>query len=106
VVLVDHGRAVAAGPPAELARRLWPECRVVVDAEQPQRLDALAHQPGVLAHRRSGPGGAVTLDLDGPERIPELVAGLVAAGVRVTRVQPLQPSLEELYFALQREAGQ
>jgi ABC-2 type transport system ATP-binding protein len=107
VVLVDHGRAVAAGPPAELARRLWPECRVVVDAEEPDRLDDLAHQPGVLAYRRADqPDGRATLDLDDPARIPDLVAGLVAAGVRVTRVQPLQPSLEELYFALQREAGQ
>jgi ABC-2 type transport system ATP-binding protein len=103
VVLVDHGRAVAAGPPAELARRLWPECRVIVDAEEPHRLDALQHQAGVLAYRRNG---VATLDLDGPERIPELVAGLVGAGVRVTRVQPLQPSLEELYFALQREAAE
>ena len=101
VVLVDHGRAVAAGPPAELARRLWPECRVVLEAEEPTDLDRLAHLPGVRAYRRDG---AATVDLDDPRRIPGLVADLVAAGVRVTRVQPLQPSLEELYFALQREA--
>jgi ABC-2 type transport system ATP-binding protein len=103
VVLVDHGRAVAAGPPGELARRLWPECRVVLDAEEPHRLDALEHQDGVLAYHRNG---VATVDLDDPRRIPELVAGLVGAGVRLTRVQPLQPSLEELYFALQREAGE
>jgi ABC-2 type transport system ATP-binding protein len=106
VVLVDHGRAMAAGPPAELARRLWPECRVVISAEEPHRLDVLADQPGVVAYRRDGDAdGRATLDLDRPERVPDLVAGLVDAGVRVTRVQPLQPSLEELYFALQREAA-
>jgi ABC-type multidrug transport system ATPase subunit len=101
VVLVDHGRAVAAGPPAELARRLWPECRLVLEAEEPDGLDRLAQLPGVLAYARNG---TATVDLDDPRRIPGLVAELVAAGVRVTRVQPLQPSLEELYFALQREA--
>jgi ABC-2 type transport system ATP-binding protein len=103
VVLVDHGRAVAAGPPAELARRLWPECRVVIESEEPHRLDVLQDQAGVLAYDRNG---VATLDLDGPGRIPELVAALVGAGVRVTRVQPMQPSLEELYFALQRQAGE
>jgi ABC-2 type transport system ATP-binding protein len=102
VVLVDHGRAVAAGPPHELARRLWPECRVVLDAEDPLGLDAVQAFAGVTAYHRNG---SATVDLDGPHRIPELVAGLVDAGVRLTRVQPLQPTLEELYFALQRETG-
>jgi ABC-2 type transport system ATP-binding protein len=102
VVLVDHGRAVAAGPPHELARRLWPECRVVLDAEEPSRLDAVQAFPGVTAYHRDG---TATVDLDDPARIPELVARLVGDGVRLTRVQPLQPTLEELYFALQREAA-
>jgi ABC-2 type transport system ATP-binding protein len=93
---------VAAGPPHELARRLWPECRVLLDAEDPRRLDAVEGLVGVTAYSRNG---TATVDLDGPERIPELIARLVAAGVRLTRVQPLQPTLEELYFALQRESG-
>ena len=36
-------------------------------------------------------------------RIPELVAALVSAGVRVYRVAPQEPSLEEVYFALQNQ---
>jgi ABC-2 type transport system ATP-binding protein len=35
-----------------------------------------------------------------PERIPDLVAGLVAAGARVHAVEPRQTSLEERFRAL------
>ncbi len=102
VVLVSRGTAVAAGPPHELARRLWPDCRLVLEAEQPARLDAVAAMDGVLAYHRNG---VATADLDDPARIPELVRRLVDDGVRLTRVQPLQPTLEELYFALQRDGN-
>jgi ABC-2 type transport system ATP-binding protein len=37
------------------------------------------------------------------EKVPELVAALVAAGVRIYRVVPQEPSLEDVYFALHGE---
>jgi len=37
------------------------------------------------------------------EEIPGLVAALATAGVRVYRVTPEEPSLEDVYFALQGE---
>ena len=38
------------------------------------------------------------------EKVPDLVAALVAAGVRIYRVAPQEPSLEDVYFALHGEA--
>ena len=35
--------------------------------------------------------------------MPDLVDALVGAGVRLTRVEPQAPTLEELYFAIRRE---
>ena len=43
--------------------------------------------------------------LDRIERLPDIVAELAAAGARLTRVEPLVPSLEDLYFAMQKTAG-
>jgi ABC-2 type transport system ATP-binding protein len=42
------------------------------------------------------------LILQGADReiIPDLIAGLVAAGVRIYQVTPQEPSLEDVYFAL------
>jgi ABC-2 type transport system ATP-binding protein len=37
------------------------------------------------------------------ESIPDLVDAMVAAGVRIYRVTPQEPSLEDVYFALHGE---
>ncbi len=46
------------------------------------------------------PVGRSRVELDDLSRVPDLVARLAAAGVRLTRVTPHEPTLEELYFAV------
>ena len=116
VVVLDAGTDLIAGPPDELTKRFWPNLVVRLDAEDPAGLDRLAGLDGVLAYDRddrglaaSGAGaaaGAATVQLDDLSRVPEIVFALAAAGVRVTRVEPHIPSLEDLYFAVRdgREA--
>jgi len=82
--------------------RYWPNPRVLVDAEDRSSLDAVATMDGVLAFEHNG--GGATIDLDDSGRVPDLVTALAARGVRLTRVVPHEPSLEELYFAV-RERG-
>jgi ABC-2 type transport system ATP-binding protein len=98
VVMLEQGRDLISGAPDELVARYWPNPRVLVDAEERSSLDALATMDGVVAFDRNG-GGAL-VDLDDLERVPDLVARLAAEGVRLTRVVPHEPSLEELYFAV------
>jgi ABC-2 type transport system ATP-binding protein len=98
VVMLEQGRDLISGAPDELVARYWPNPRVLVDAEERSSLDGLATMDGVVAFDRNG-GGAL-VDLDDLERVPDLVARLAAAGVRLTRVVPHEPSLEELYFAV------
>jgi len=99
VVLMDGGTARAAGPPTELARRYMPDPVVVFDAENRTVLDLLAGLDGVRSVHRNGSFEAVLEDLS---RLPDLVASLVAAGARLTRVEPVTPTLEQLYFSMQR----
>jgi hypothetical protein len=40
------------------------------------------------------------IDLDGFGRVPDLVMSLARDGVRLTRVEPHVPTLEDLYFAV------
>jgi ABC-2 type transport system ATP-binding protein len=96
VVLMEDGADVVAGPPAELVERWWPSPTVVFDAEDRHALDRLAAMEGVTAYRRNGTVATVTVD--GLARVPDLVAALVAAGVRLTMVAPEKPSLEALYL--------
>jgi len=99
VVVMDHGRAVIAGSPAELTRRYWPAARVVLDADDPTVLDRARDLSFVRAYQRNG---VATVDLADESDVPDLVDALVAAGARLTRVEPRVPSLEELYFEIRR----
>jgi ABC-2 type transport system ATP-binding protein len=103
VVMMEAGAALVAGSPGELTRRFWPNPVVHLDAEDPRLLDRVGAWPGVLAYRRD-PGGA-RIELDDVAHLPDLVSSLCADGVRLTRVEPHVPSLEDLYFTIRRQRG-
>jgi ABC-2 type transport system ATP-binding protein len=96
VVMIDRGHDVVAGSPPELVARYWPRPTVVFDATDRTGLDRLREMDGVTDYRRNG--SAAVVAVDHLERVPALVAALVAAGVAVTQVAPERPSLEQLYL--------
>jgi ABC-2 type transport system ATP-binding protein len=100
VIVMDHGRAMVAGSPAELSHRYWPAARVILDADDPSVLEAARDLPFVTAFERNG---TVTVDLDHESDVPDLVDALVRAGARLKRVEPRSPSLEELYFTIRKQ---
>jgi ABC-2 type transport system ATP-binding protein len=99
VVVLEAGHDVISGPPAELTRRYWPDTVVRIAASLPDALLGLRSHPGVLGVDLDEDGRA-SVRLDDIERVPDLVDALVAAGARVTRVEPFAPTLEDLYFAV------
>ncbi len=99
VVMLDEGRALVAGRPDDLVRQVWPRPWLVIDAEDRTALRGLQALPGVMAIETSR-DGAWRVELDDLARVPDLVSELAVHGVRLTRVTPHEPSLEELYFAL------
>jgi ABC-2 type transport system ATP-binding protein len=99
VVVLDRGRTLVAGSPAQLTRRYWPAARVLLDAEDPSRLDQAQQLPYVRSYARNG---AATVELTDPTRVPDLVDALVGAGARLRRVEPQTPTLEQLYFAIRQ----
>ena len=99
VVVLESGHALIAGTPEELTARFWPGAVVRLDAEDGSALDRLASTPGVLAYERVD-GAPATVQLDDMARVPDLVQALALDGVRITRVEPHTPTLEDLYFAV------
>jgi ABC-2 type transport system ATP-binding protein len=99
VVVLEDGADLVSGSPADLTRRYWPGAVVRFDAEDAAGLDRLRGAPGVLVYERSE-GAPATVQLDDLARVPDLIGTLAAAGVRLTRVEPHEPSLEDLYFAV------
>jgi ABC-2 type transport system ATP-binding protein len=103
IVVMEAGSALVAGSSDDLAHRFWPGDLVRLAAEAPDQLDRVANWTGVVGYER-GADGIARVHVDGLGRVPDIVAGLVADGVRLTKVEPHEPTLEDLYFAVRREA--
>lgn len=99
VVLMSEGHAWVAGHPDHLADQYWRDTRVHFDAEDRSALSGLARLEGVMS---ASVNGHVTAELDDLNRLPDIVQQLVEGGARLTRVEPIQPTLESLYFEMQR----
>lgn len=100
VIMLSEGHAWISGAPQALVEEFWPTRRVHLDAENRDSL-VLAHTfEGVVSAENNG---FTTVELDDLSRLPGLVEYLVAQGARLTRVEPVQPTLEQLYFKMQRQ---
>ena len=108
VALLQNGRMIALGAPAQLAREIWLGVRLEIET----RLDAvdavvsaLTGFSGAKDVEKGDEPGRVLVALDERERIPELVSHLVGAVVPLYRLNPQEPTLEDVYFALNTETG-
>ena len=97
VVILDRGRVIGAGTSAEL-RRTDETTTVAVTFQQPVTLDDV----------RAALPASVTIDDTGLHAVIQPPAGmpvdvvaarLIAAGLRVRQFQPVEPTLEDAYFA-------
>lgn len=107
VAILNRGQVLALGAPADLARELFPRPRVRIGIENMPAADTLAdwlQSAGAAEFTSVGPDD-MELSLRAGASLPDLVAGLVGQGARLTRVEPLAVSLEEVYFALQERGN-
>ena len=99
VVMMGAGKSQAAGAPSALAADFLTEPTVLIDAEDRSALDGMTQRPGVVSATWNG---ALHVKLDDIDSLPDLVSAMVADGARLTRVEPQLPTLEHLYFEVQR----
>jgi ABC-2 type transport system ATP-binding protein len=97
--IIDHGRIVAEGTPAELKAEIGSPTVEVT----PDELDAGARLAELLSDfgdmRRNG-GGSVTVQLPGGEtQLAEIVRRLDQADLKVQALQLHQPSLDDVFLA-------
>ena len=103
IVIVDHGRTIADGTPAELKRRVGGS---VIDIHA-QRRDHLAAIADALERIDRGPAQIdeaarrVSVGVDGAgDRFIAVLRSLDAAGVEIADVALRQPTLNEVFLAL------
>jgi ABC-2 type transport system ATP-binding protein len=108
IVIVDHGRAVAAGTPAELKRRIGGNV-IEVHARRRDDLTALADALGAIDGGRATVDEAtrrvtVGVDSDGTPLVAA-VRSVEAAGVEIDDIALRQPTLDEVFLALTGRAA-
>jgi ABC-2 type transport system ATP-binding protein len=104
VAVLEHGRLIALGTPAELARRLGRSQRMEIEVAPEGTATALRVLKTSLGITATDQENAIiTITGIDREAIPDLVAALVDAAVRIYRITPQEPSLEDVYFALHGE---
>jgi ABC-2 type transport system ATP-binding protein len=104
IVIIDHGRAVAAGSPAELKRRVGGS---VIEARARERSELPAVQAALAAitdgaTQLDEASGSVTVPVakGGESALIDALTALRAAGVQVHDIALRQPDLDEVFLAL------
>jgi ABC-2 type transport system ATP-binding protein len=96
VAIIHRGRTLATGPVAELLARVTSD-RVLVDASPPAAAAEVLARFGTLEAETDGTRGALAARIP-PERVPDALRALVAAGVDVRAIARPEPSLEEIFL--------
>ena len=103
IVIIDHGRAVAAGTPAELKRRIGGnivEIHVAHAADLPRVAEMLARlHGGAVATDEATRRVSVGVD-SGSDGLMSTLRAIEDAGVGVEDVAMRQPNLDEVFLAL------
>lgn len=105
VVILRQGRAIAGGSPADLSRQMGGAAgRVEIEIQlgDAERAAALA-RPLLDGATAQADGDVLTIEGLAREGVPALVKRLAAGGVRLYRVSPSEPTLEDAYFALHED---
>jgi ABC-2 type transport system ATP-binding protein len=98
VAIIDHGRVVDVGTPAELVTRHCPERTVVLaidDTAAPERLGAI---PGVASMTREG--AIITVRGRGPDLVSRVIACIAEHRMHVTDFRTDVPTLEDVFLRL------
>ena len=106
VAVLEHGRLVALGTPAELTRQYVRRLDVEIEVAEDQvstTLSVLRSLPNLVLGQPTQPNGALVATIDQRESIPEVLACLVQNHVRVYRLSPQEADLEQVYFTLHAE---
>ncbi len=105
LVLIFQGRIVASGSPTQLKQRAMTGALLLVECEPlGLALDVLQQTPDVRDAAVFGNALHVVVP-DANAAIPRLQTALLEHGVNVTKIEPIRPSLEDVFVSLTAAQG-
>ena len=99
VAIVDHGKAIALGTPAELIDQIGGQHLLEVSTEPALPPEAFAGLAGMRSLRAKGDGFALSIH-EPHVALPALIARLTERGVRPTRLVSRTATLDDVFLAL------
>jgi oleandomycin transport system ATP-binding protein len=109
IAVIDHGRLIASGTPAELKAKVGGQT-LDVRPTDPAQLDAVAAIVGAVAGamptRQPEDPGLISIPVEDPDLLPEVVARLKAERIAVTELALRLASLDEVFLALTGHAAE
>ena len=101
ITVIDKGRVIAQGTPAELKQVVGGQSVTVRPADVAQLDDAAAILSQVAGRPATSPGrGVVTVPVTSDAGFAEVVRRLAVAGITATELSLHLPSLDEVFFTL------
>ncbi len=98
VAIIEHGRVIEMGSPAELVRRHCPQREVVFTSTWPGAVAAFEAMATVTSAREEG--GVFTIAGEGEEFVSEVIEFLAANSIQVRDFRTVLPTLEEVFLQL------
>ena len=99
IAIIDHGKIIALGTPKELKERVKGDVvlvKLAVPIKNALKFDDI---PGVKSYKLSG--NKITFQVDrGEEATPEILDRLIREGVKVSSIEVVKPSLEQVFLSL------
>ncbi|GAA0375311.1 daunorubicin resistance protein DrrA family ABC transporter ATP-binding protein [Acrocarpospora corrugata] len=101
ISVIDHGKVIANGSPAELKRIVGGQTVLARPADPARLDDAAAILAAVAGRPADSPSrGVVAVPVTGDAAFTEIVRRLADTGVAVTELSLRLPSLDEVFFTL------
>jgi ABC-2 type transport system ATP-binding protein len=104
IVIIDHGRAVAIGTPAELKSRIGGSV-IELHVRNAVDLDRVPALLGSSAHTDEAARRVTVRVDDGREQLASVLRSVDAAGIELEDISLRQPNLDEVFLALTGEAA-
>ena len=98
VAIIEHGRIIEVGTPAELVRKHCPERRVVFTSDD-ANVDSRMQTLGGVA-RSDGVGAAYTISGAGDDFVTDVINVIAREGIRVRGFRTEIPTLEDVFLKL------
>ncbi len=106
VAILEHGRLVALGTPAELTRQYVRRLDVEIEVAEDQTeiaLKVLRSMPELVLGEPNKPNGDLVVTINRRDSIPDVLAAMVQNHIRVYRLAPQEANLEQVYFTIHEE---